>query len=273
MPVEKVSGVAHSRVQSQRTVPLPQAAARSPAPAPAIETQAPGEAAAPTRTARASDLSGLGPAARAATTNAAARSLYAPDGASGQAPPSSLAALLRPNAIRRELEAVFRDAAALKAGASAAVAAEYGPPDGGTYGGHYGLRYPLTALDGGVQIDLDLYAAQTGAREWQVVVYREADSSADGGFPYSAPPLASYRLAVDPASGAILACLFAAAAASPAPARLFDPSTPVAMKGLAAALALASAATFAFSRESAGVLLMIAVALALVSITAGGDVE
>jgi len=72
----------------------------------------------------------------------------------------------------------------------------------------HAVRTLVVASDAsGNQTALDLYLARTGQNSWEAVVYQRDDASISGGFPYMSPPLSVDRLAIDPATGQILASM------------------------------------------------------------------
>jgi flagellar hook protein FlgE len=89
--------------------------------------------------------------------------------------------------------------------ASASIVAAAATPAGG--GATTTDKTSLVAYDnGGNPLTLDVYATKladnvSGQPTWEVDVYNAANASAGGGFPYSAPALASQTVSFDPTTG------------------------------------------------------------------------
>ena len=74
------------------------------------------------------------------------------------------------------------------------------PSAGGTA---YTAKTSLRTFDNlGNEVIVDVYSSKVATGEWEISVYNRADASANGGFPYSSPPLATETLLFD-ASGQV----------------------------------------------------------------------
>jgi hypothetical protein len=72
----------------------------------------------------------------------------------------------------------------------------------------YSLRARLPARDETGEIRLfDLFLTRAGPRDWEVAVFRRAESGEFPGFPLPGPPTDVYRLDLDAGAGQILACV------------------------------------------------------------------
>ncbi|MFN3622588.1 MAG: flagellar hook protein FlgE [Hyphomicrobium sp.] len=66
----------------------------------------------------------------------------------------------------------------------------------------YTGKTSLTAYDNlGNKITLDVYSTNVGGGDWEVTVFNQADAAAGGGFPYTAPALATQTLTFDNTTG------------------------------------------------------------------------
>jgi flagellar hook protein FlgE len=88
--------------------------------------------------------------------------------------------------------------------ANAAVVAAANLPSTNAATATFTSKTSLTTFDNlGNSVLLDVYFSKTGANSWEATVYNSADAAAGGGFPYSAPALATQTLTFSATNGSL----------------------------------------------------------------------
>lgn len=119
-----------------------------------------------------------------------------------------------PDTIAREAETLLRVAAAARETTLARLiddtplVRDARRPAQNAPDSRFSLHTAFTMRDGdGALATLDLYLSRFGARQWEATAFRRDAEAPDGGFPYAHPPLSVDRVVIDPATGAVLACV------------------------------------------------------------------